>query len=77
MVLEATANEALVSLAGSVGAAVQWTTHFKQRARPLPRDPYPEHQAVFDAIAVGDGKRAHTAMFELLTLALADMGLSE
>lgn len=75
-ILEATGNEALVSLAGSVGAAVQWTTRFKQRVRPAPRDPLPEHEAVHAAIAAKQAKRARDAMLELLALALADMELS-
>lgn len=49
-ILEATHNEALASLASSVGAAVDWTTRFKQRHQALPRDPLPEHLAVFEAI---------------------------
>jgi DNA-binding FadR family transcriptional regulator len=72
-VLEATHNDALASLASSVGAAVSWTTRFKQRRRALPRNPLPEHIAVFDAIASGDGPKARRAMEELLGLALRDM----
>ena len=73
ILLEATNNKALASLASSVGAAVQWTTHYKQRARQTPRDPLPEHIAVHAAIAVQDGAQASAAMSELLQLALADM----
>jgi DNA-binding FadR family transcriptional regulator len=40
-ILGATGNEALMSLAGTVGAAVRWTTHFKQRVHSVPRDPLP------------------------------------
>jgi DNA-binding FadR family transcriptional regulator len=71
--LEATRNEALVSLATSVGAAVQWTTRFKQQRHKLPRDPLPDHEAVRDAIASRKPARARKAMEELLRLALADM----
>lgn len=71
-VLEATQNEALASLASSVGAAVDWTTRFKQRHHKLPRDPLPEHIAVFDAIAAADAAGARKAMEELLQLALDD-----
>ncbi len=74
-ILVATANEALISLAGSVGAAVQWTTHFKQRAHKAPRDPVPEHAALFDAIAAQDVATARHTMVHLLELALADMTL--
>lgn len=72
-VLAATHNDALASLASSVGAAVSWTTRFKQRRLAHPRDPLPEHIAVCDAIAAGDSTRARRAMDDLLRLALADM----
>ena len=72
-ILEAAGNEALASLASSVGAAVQWTTHFKQRAHQNPRDPLPEHAAVHAAIAEGDADGASAAMTDLLRLALEDM----
>jgi DNA-binding FadR family transcriptional regulator len=71
--LAASGNAALASLASSVGAAVQWTTHFKQRASKRPRDPLPEHDAVYRAIAAGDAEQAGAAMTELLRLALEDM----
>jgi DNA-binding FadR family transcriptional regulator len=71
--LAATGNEALQTLASSVGAAVSWTTTFKQRNRDLPRDPFPEHIAVFEAIAAQDPERARAAMAELVRLALSDM----
>jgi len=71
--LEATRNEALVSLATSVAAAVQWTTRFKQERHKLPRDPLPDHEAVRDAIASRKPARARKAMEELLQLAFADM----
>jgi DNA-binding FadR family transcriptional regulator len=73
LVLAATHNDALASLAGSVGAAVSWTTRFKQRHHALPRDPLPEHLAVFEAIATGDAAEARGAMEALLRLALSDM----
>jgi DNA-binding FadR family transcriptional regulator len=72
-ILAASGNLALASLASSVGAAVQWTTAFKQRGRKQPRDPLPEHEAVYEAIATGDPQAASAAMRELLSLALADM----
>lgn len=72
-ILEASANEALASLSSSVGAAVQWTTHFKQRASAAPRDPLPEHVAVFSAIAEADPDKARAAMTSLLHLAFDDM----
>jgi DNA-binding FadR family transcriptional regulator len=72
-ILEASGNEALGSLSSSVGAAVQWTTHYKQRASQNPRDPLPEHVAVHVAIAAGNPVEAGNAMAELLYLALEDM----
>ncbi len=73
-ILDATGNEALASLASSVGAAVQWTTRFKQQNQSPQRDPLPEHQAVRDAIAARHPGKARQAMVSLLKLALADMG---
>jgi DNA-binding FadR family transcriptional regulator len=75
-ILEAAGNLALASLSSSVGAAVQWTTHFKQHASKTPRDPLPEHEAVYQAIAAADPARAHAAMSELLRLALEDMAVA-
>lgn len=74
LVLAAADNAALGSLASSVGAAVSWTTRFKQRRHAQPRDPWPDHQAVFAAIAAGDPAAAHAAMKRLVLLALEDMG---
>jgi DNA-binding FadR family transcriptional regulator len=74
--LAATRNAALVSLSSSISAAVGWTTIFKQRKRALPRDPLPEHRAIYEAIEAGDPAGAHAAMTELVRLALADTTLS-
>jgi DNA-binding FadR family transcriptional regulator len=70
--LHATRNDALIVLSASIGAAVNWTTQFKQRARALPRDPIPDHVRVFDAIAAGDPDAASEAMRALVALALED-----
>jgi len=70
--LVATHNAALIALSASIGAAVNWTTQFKQRARALPRDPLPDHARVFDAIAAGDSEGASEAMRILVELALED-----
>lgn len=70
--LRATGNDALESLAASVGAAVNWTTHFKQRARGLPRNPIPDHERVYQAIVKGDEDEAADAMHALVQLALED-----
>ena len=69
-------NPALVALSSSIGAAVRWTTIFKQRKRRLPRDPLPDHWRVFDAIAAGGSDAARAAMQELVSLALEDTQLS-
>lgn len=76
LILAACCNEAIVSLGSSIGAAVRWTTHFKQKAQASPRDPLPEHEAVFGAIARGSSTDAIKAMQHLLTLALDDMNLA-
>lgn len=70
--LRATHNDALITLSASVGAAVNWTTQFKQRTRALPRDPVPDHARVSDAIAAGDPDAAEAAMRTLVDLALED-----
>jgi DNA-binding FadR family transcriptional regulator len=71
-ILQATRNSALVTLSASIGAAVKWTTQFKQRSRALPRNPMPDHVRVYDAIAAQDGEAAARAMHELIELALDD-----
>lgn len=70
--LDASGNPFVTTLASSVGAAVAWTTIFKQRHTPLRRDPIPDHQRVYDAIAAGDGAGAHAAMAHLVDLAFLD-----
>ena len=77
IILEAANNEALAALASSVGAAVSWTTRFKQRNKPIPRDPLPEHVALRDAIASRDPAFASQTMRELLRLALDDMAAAK
>ncbi|WP_267395419.1 MULTISPECIES: FadR/GntR family transcriptional regulator [unclassified Sphingomonas] len=76
VVLEATRNAPLVALSSSIAAAVSWTTIFKQRKRKLPRDPLPDHQRIYEAIANGDVEGARAAMTELVRLALQDTELS-
>jgi DNA-binding FadR family transcriptional regulator len=71
-ILLATHNEALMVLTASIGAAVNWTTQFKQRSRALPRNPIPDHAKVYDAIAAGDPAAAGDAMKALVELALDD-----
>jgi DNA-binding FadR family transcriptional regulator len=74
VLLEATHNEALATLASTIGAAVRWTTRFKQERMPNPRDPLDEHIALRDAIASRDPEAASATMRELLHMALQDMG---
>lgn len=71
-ILLATRNSALITLSASIGAAVNWTTQFKQRSRALPRNPIPDHARVYDAITARDGDAAAEAMHELVDLALDD-----
>jgi len=71
-ILKAAGNEPLLSLTSSIGAAIRWTTIFKQRRRRLPRDPIPEHRRLYAAIAEGNAKRATEAARELIQLALQD-----
>jgi len=74
-ILAASGNEALASLASSVGAAVTWTTYFKQRKQKSPRNALPDHERVFEAIEAGDAAAAQSAMSDLVNAALRDMGL--
>jgi len=71
--LESTGNAFIISLTNGMSAAISTTTVFKQRERPLRRDPLPEHRRVFEAIAAGDAIRAQRAMSELIVLARRDM----
>jgi DNA-binding FadR family transcriptional regulator len=71
-ILAATRNDALRALSAGIGAAVHWTTHFKQRSRALPRNPVPDHARVYEAIAAGHAAAATREMRTLVDLALAD-----
>lgn len=70
--LDASGNPFLTTLTSSVSAAVTWTTVFKQRIDPLPRDPVPDHKHVYDAVAAGDAQGAHRAMMKLVEMAFED-----
>lgn len=72
LILEATGNELLVSLSGSIAAAVRWTTFFKYRGERHPRDPMPEHHALFEAIAARDADAARLATRRLVSQAQRD-----
>jgi DNA-binding FadR family transcriptional regulator len=71
-ILEATDNELLVSLSGSIGSAVRWTTIFKFRDRRRPRDSMPQHRRLFDAITASDAPAARDATILLLQQAHED-----
>lgn len=70
--MHATHNEALASLSHSIGAAVAWSTRFKQRHQALTRDPIPDHRRVFDAIKRQDAGAARWCMESLIRMALDD-----
>lgn len=70
--LHASGNAFIVSMTSGVGAAISWTTIFKQRDNPLPRDPMPDHLRVFEAVRAADPDAAHAAMENLVDLALLD-----
>jgi DNA-binding FadR family transcriptional regulator len=75
IILEATGNELLFSLAASIAAAVRWTTFFKYRAFRQFSDPMPSHRAIFDAIANGDAVAAREATVVLVRQAHVDTEL--
>ena len=70
--LTATNNPFIISLTNGVNAAIRTTTIFKQRKRPLLRDPIPDHERVFEAIAAKEAAKATHAMTELIELARID-----
>lgn len=74
--LQAGDNAFLMTLASGIAAAITWTTVYKQRENPSPRDPMPDHEQVFRAIAAGNAAKAHKAMYKLLELAFQDTKLS-
>ncbi len=72
VLLEASGNPFLASLTSGIAAAVTWTTIFKQRKGPIPRNPLPDHERVYRAVAARDEAAARAAMTELVRLALLD-----
>jgi DNA-binding FadR family transcriptional regulator len=76
IILEATGNELLFSLAASISAAVRWTTFFKYRTSRQYSDPMPSHRAIFDAIANGDPAAAREATVALVRQAQLDTELA-
>lgn len=72
VLLEASGNAFLASFTSGVAAGVAWTTIYKQRKSPLARDPIPDHERVYEAVAKGDPAAAREAMTTLIRLALLD-----
>lgn len=70
--LAATGNEVLCSLSSGITAAVQWTTVYKTRASPLPRDANPDHVRVYEYIRDADAEGARAAMADLIRWGLED-----
>ncbi len=70
--LRAGANAFVASLTAGVGAAVTWTTVYKQQHNRQLRDSVAEHQEVYDAVAAGDAAAARAAMVKLIDLAFRD-----
>jgi len=71
--IHATGNEALASLSSSIEAAVSWTTRYKARHNVLTRrDPVPDHERVFEAIARKDAGAARWCMESLVRMAHED-----
>ena len=75
--LDATENPFIISLTNGVSAAIATTTMFKQRKRPLRRDPLPDHLRVFEAIAERDPGKAQSTMSDLIQLARMDTPISK
>ena len=71
--IEAAGNLAMGTLASSIGAAVEWTTHLKTVEQIALRDPIPEHKAILDAIAARDGALAADEMRKLIRNASEDL----
>jgi DNA-binding FadR family transcriptional regulator len=72
VLLASTGNPFLVSLSGSVTAAVAWSTMFKERTERLKRDAVPDHVRVYEAIAARNPAAARAAMIALIDLAYTD-----
>lgn len=70
--LSASGNAFLISLTSGVSAAISWTTVFKERLMPRHRNPVPDHQRVYDAIAARDADAARRAMANLVDMAFLD-----
>ncbi|SEJ23918.1 transcriptional regulator, GntR family [Sphingobium sp. AP50] len=76
LLMEAACNEMLYALSSSIMSAIAWTTATKQRVQESPRDPMPEHRALYREIAAQNPRQAQKAMRTLIELALADMQIA-
>lgn len=70
--LSASGNAFLMSLTSGVSAAISWTTVYKQRMMPRHRDPVPDHERVYEAVAARDAESARRAMMNLVDMAFLD-----
>jgi DNA-binding FadR family transcriptional regulator len=71
--LESTFNPFVVSLTRGVTGAITALTEFKLRLARVLRDPVPDHERVYEAIAAKDSHAAREAMNDLIRLAILDM----
>jgi DNA-binding FadR family transcriptional regulator len=72
VLIEASGNRFLASLSSSVAAALLWMPVLQQGKGPLVRDPTPDHERVYEAIAARDPQAAANAMTDLIQLAMLD-----
>jgi DNA-binding FadR family transcriptional regulator len=72
VLLESSGNPFIASLASGVTAALLWMPVLQQGKGPLPRDPVPDHERVYEAVAAKNPQRAAAAMADLIQLALLD-----
>lgn len=70
--LRSTANAFVESLTAGIGAAITWTTIYKELHSPRLRDSVPDHRAVYEAVASQDKGAARFAMTKLVELASRD-----
>jgi DNA-binding FadR family transcriptional regulator len=74
-IIEASGNLALGTLAGSIGTAIEWTTHFKamRQNQKTPHSSIDDHLPVLRAIEHRDANGASEAMRTLIRNASQDM----
>jgi DNA-binding FadR family transcriptional regulator len=72
VLIEASGNRFLASLSSSVAAALLWMPVLQQGKGPLVRDPTPDYERVYEAIAARDPQAAANAMTDLIQLAMLD-----